>query len=337
MNPVTIRPIEATDTISDLIAAQPLQPFLQSPVWADFQRALGRRVWQLGAFHEEQLVGAALIIEHQLLMGKTYLYCPRGPVATSLVALHALLEAIRAVGDEVGAMYVKIDPGLYSFPFDRADFPKNFSVGTTLQPHVTQVLDLQADPESVLAAMHQKTRYNIRLAEKKGVTVRWSTDDHDLDIFLQLITSTYTRQGIRLHPPAYYRAMWQYLKKVEMVELGIAEISGRPLAANMVIWHDQTATYLHGGSSDQEKQLMAPYLLQWSTIQRAITRNITAYDFWGVAPNESQTHKWAGVTRFKKGFGGRVVSFPPALNMILQPAWYQAYRLAKRMRGGVDL
>jgi lipid II:glycine glycyltransferase (peptidoglycan interpeptide bridge formation enzyme) len=219
---------------------------------------------------------------------------------------------------------------------DGVDVPKNFSVGTTLQPRVTQVLDLQPDLESVLAAMHQKTRYNIRLAEKKGVTVRWSTDDDDLDIFLQLITSTYTRQGIRLHPTAYYRAMWQHLKKVEMVELGIAEIAGRPLAANMVIWHDQTATYLHGGSSDQEKHLMAPYLLQWSTMQRAFTRGVTMYDFWGIAPNDNPTHQWAGVTRFKKGFGGRVVTFPPALNAILQPAWYQAYRLAKRMRGGVD-
>lgn len=337
MNPVTIRPIEATDTISDLIAAQPLQPFLQSTIWADFQRALGRRVWQLGAFADGTCQGVATVIEHRLIMGQSYLYCPRGPLANDQETLLALVAAIRDLGNKEKAMYVKIDPGAYRFPFHRTDFPIGSSVGTTLQPVTTQVLDLQPGPEVLLSAMHQKTRYNIRLAEKKGVTVRWSTTADDLEIFLDLITKTYARQGIRLHPPAYYRTMWKFLIAAEMAELGIAELNGEPLAANMVIWHDNTATYQYGGSADQQKQVMAPYVLQWETIKRACARSTMTYDFWGIAPEDAPLHKLAGVTRFKKGFGGRVVNFPPALNMILQPTWYQAYRLAKRMRGGVDL
>lgn len=334
---MNVRPLDTAAGLPELIATQPLEPFLQSWAWGDFQAGLGRRIWRLGAMAEERLVGAALVIEHQLMMGKTYLYCPRGPVATSRDALDALLTAIRELGTKENAMYVKIDPGLYPFPFDRADFPADFSVGTTLQPRVTQVLDLLSNPDDVLNAMHPKTRYNIRLAEKKGVTVRWSTEASDLAHFFQLISSTYSRQGIRLHPAGYYQAMWKYLRLADMTDLGIAEFSGRPLAANMVIWHGQTATYLHGGSSDTDKHVMAPHLVQWATMKRAIERGVKAYDFWGVAPNDDPTHKWAGVTRFKKGFGGRVVTFPPALNAILQPAWYQAYRLAKRMRGGVDV
>ncbi len=331
-----IRALEQPAGLTELIATQPLQPFLQSWAWGEFQRSLGRRIWRLGAYEGEQLVGAALVIEHTLMLGKTYLYCPRGPVAMTREVLLALLEKIRKLGNDQQAMYIKIDPGLYPFLFDRRDFPGEFSIGTTLQPAITQVLDLPADANVVLGAMHQKTRYNIRLAEKRGVQVRWSTGDQDLEIFFALIQQTYTRQDIRLHPAGYYQKMWRALRAADLVEIAVAELDGRPLVANLIVWHGQTATYLHGGSSDHDKNTMAPYVLQWRTIERAIGRGMRAYDFWGIAPEGALTHKWAGVTRFKKGFGGRVVIFPPALNSILQPVWYQAYRLAKRMRGGVD-
>lgn len=332
-----IRTLTKPDGLNELLARQTLQPFLQSWAWGEFQASRGRRIWRLGAFEGEVLVGAALIIEHQLLLGKNYLYCPRGPVVMTRAVLDQLLAAIRDLGLKESAIYAKIDLELYAFPVDPVDWSKQYAIGTPLQPMTTQVLDLHTGPEALLQSMHQKTRYNIRLAEKRGVTVRWSESDDDLSIFLELITRTYTRQGIRLHPADYYRGLWTHLRDAGLASIAIAELEGKALAANLIVWHGQTATYLHGGSSDQEKNVMAPYLLQWRTIERAIERGMTAYDFWGVAPVDDADHKWAGVTRFKKGFGGRLVTFPPALNAILQPSWYQAYRWAKRMRGGVDV
>lgn len=331
-----IRPVTTEAGLLALLARHPLQPFLQSWAWGEFQRAWGRRIWRLGAFDGERLVGAALIVEHRLTFGKTYLYCPRGPLAMTAQVFCQLLEAVRDLGRRAGAMYVKVDPGHVPFAGLSAAVPADFTAGTTLQPQRTLLIDVSRPAPDLLAAMHPKTRYNIRLAEKKGVAIRWSTTDEDFETFLALIRQTYARQGIRLHPDGYYAQLFKTLRAAGMVELAMGEWNGRPFAANMVIWHGQTATYLHGGSSTEHKEVMMPHLTQWRTIERAKERGVSTYDLWGIAPDGQPQHKWAGVTRFKKGFGGRIDTFPPSLNAVVQPSWYWAYRLAKRMRGGVD-
>ncbi len=119
-------------------------------------------------------------------------------------------------------------------------------------------------------------------------------------------------------------------------ELILGEYQGEVRAAHMIIWQGATATYLHGGSDESVKDAMVPYALQWQTILRAHERGCREYDLWGVSPADASDHSWAGVTRFKNGFGGQYVEFPLALNLVLQPQWYQLYRWVKRLRGGVD-
>jgi len=333
---ITVRPLEDASVLAELVARQPLQPFLQSWVWGEFQRALGRPIWRLGAFAGDQLVGAALVIQHELLLGKRYLYCPRGPLADTPDALRALFQAIRELGKKEDAMYVKVDPNLYNFSDALSTIAEGYSVGTTLQPQHTQVLNTSSAPEEILAAMHSKTRYNIRLAEKKQVTVRWSREPEDLEQFLRLMHQTGERQGIRLHHDTYYQKLFSALGADDSAELVLGEYAGAVRAAHMIIWHGQTATYLHGGSDDSTKEAMVPYLLQWETIKKAHQRGMKEYDLWGVAPDDAPAHKWAGITRFKRGLGGSQIVFPSSLNVIIQPQWYQFYRLAKRMRGGFD-
>ncbi len=330
-----IRVLTHPDQGRVLLAAQPLQPFLQSWAWGEFQAAVGRRVWRLGAWEQDRLLAMATVIEHQLVLGRTYLYCPRGPIAADAQSLATLLAELRKLADREGAMYLKVDPPNYAFPFDPKSL-SDFTPGTTLQPRQTLIIETKRKPEDLLSAMHQKTRYNIRLAEKRGVNIQWSTNDSAFATFLDLIHQTYARQGIRLHPDKYYQHMFTALRTAGLVEIGTAEYNGQPVAANLVIWHDQTATYLHGGSSQAHKEVMAPHLLQWSTMQRAHQRGFSEYDLWGIAPTDQPSHKWSGVTRFKKGLGGHTVVFPPAMNAVLQPGWYWAYRYAKRIRGGVD-
>lgn len=331
-----IRPVLDQRELGSLIAQQPLQPYLQSWTWGEFQSSLGRRIWRLGDEVNGSLCGAALIIEHQLMLGRSYCYCPHGPVTTSIDSLRRLYAAILDVAKEAGAMHVKIDPPQYPFPYDQSTFPSPFTPGTTLQPRTTLVLDCQLTETELLAAMHPKTRYNIRLAEKKGVTVRWSTSDADYQTFMQLQRATAERQGIRLHPDNYYQRMFAALRSANLVSLAIAEYDGRALAINEIIWQDQTATYIHGGSTTELKELMAPHLLQWQIILEVKRRGMHHYDLRGIAPENQPNHKLAGVTRFKKGFGGSVVTFPPAANGVINQSWYAAYRLAKRLRGGVD-
>lgn len=333
---VDIRTLDDQASLQDLILRQPLQPFLQSWAWGEFQQSFGRKIWRFGAYDGDLLVGAALVIRHELMLGKTYIYCPRGPVADSPEALRVLFGAIRDLGRREGAMYVKVDPGLYRFPDDIVGLAAEYRRGTTLQPQQTQVLDTEHDPEELLVTMHPKTRYNIRLAEKKGVTVRWAGDAEAMDHFLRLMHQTAERQGIRLHSDHYYQQLFSTLQSQGMAELILGEYAGGVRAAHMIVWCGQTATYLHGGSDHTAKEAMVPYVLQWETMKRSHEKGMSAYDLWGIAPEDTPNHTWAGISRFKRGFGGRLVVYPSSLNAVLQSQWYQAYRLAKRMRGGVD-
>jgi lipid II:glycine glycyltransferase (peptidoglycan interpeptide bridge formation enzyme) len=240
-----------------------------------------------------------------------------------------------SLGKKEKAMYIKVDPPLYHFSYDLGAIT-GYELGTTLQEPNTLVLDLHPTEEEMLSAMHPKTRYNIRLAEKRGVQVRWSTSDDDHVQYLNLQKDTFSRQGIRLHPDRYYEVMFKALREAGTGELAVAELDGQPLAINLLVWSAQTAVFNHGGSSNDHKDVMAPYLLQWASIKRAKERGMNDYDFRGIAPANAPDHKLAGVTRFKLGFGGRRVVYPGALNAILDRPWWGMYRMAKKIRGGVD-
>lgn len=322
-----IRPLTDRVPLDELLSSQPMQPFLQSWAWSEFQAATGRPVTRLGAYDGRHLIGALLVIEHQLVMGQRYLYCPHGPVVARSDAWPALLEALRTHGRSRQAMYIKVDPG-----FEAPNFPAAWTAGTTLQPQHVWVVDIPADLTSLLSAMHQKTRYNIHLAERKGITVRWSDRPEDLAPFLQLLQATASRHHIHLHADSYYRQLFTTLGAAGMASLVFAELERTPIAAHLIIWHHQTATYLHGGSSDAYKELMAPHLLQWEIIREAARRGMRVYDLGGVAPPNESRHHWSGITRFKQGFGGRMVAYPGSANLVLQRSWYLAYRLAKRYR-----
>lgn len=329
-----IRPLQTANGLDKFLQQQPLQPFLQSWAWGDFQSAIGRKIWRFGAYKANRLVGSALVIEHELIMGQRYLYCPRGPLAATSEAWLDLLQAMAELGRKEGAMYIKVDPN--AMPFDILAWPSGWTAGTALQPPATMIIDLTSSPEECLARMHQKTRYNIRLAEKHGVIVSWSTEQDDLNIFFDVLFKTYERQGIRPHPRKYYQELFSTLKAASMVELAVARYEGQPLAVNMVIWHGRTATYLHGGSADSGKEHMAPHLLQWATILEAKRRGCTSYDLWGLSSTKVGRIDKGGVARFKQGFGGTLLQFPSPKNFVLDQNWYWAYRLAKRFRGGVD-
>lgn len=331
----TVRPLEDQSALAALIARQPLQPFLQSWAWGEFQHAYGRRIWRLGVYNGNQLVGAMTLFEHRLVLGKKYLYIPRGPLADTAAVVPMLYAAAVELGRKEGAMYAKVDPPLYNFPFDLATI-SGYEPGTTLQELNTLVLDLQPTEQELLAVMHPKTRYNIRLAEKHGVKVRWSTSDEDHQHYLRLQKETAEHQGIRLHPDRYYQTMFETFRDAGQGELAVAELDGQPLAINLLIQGAQTTVFNHGGSTQARKEVMAPFLLQWASIKRAKEQGKKVYDFRGIAPADAPKHKLAGVTRFKLGFGGRRVVYPVAQNAILDRPWWQMYRLAKRIRGGVD-
>ena len=329
--------------------------FLQSWERGEFQKFVGREV---NFLKNENL--QALVVKHNLPFGKSYLYCPRGPIASLKLKINPsasgekvkIIEEFKKETEKVtrenGVIFVRIEP---SFEIGESDLKElGFVKSRDVQPSKTLVLDLGASEEELLAKMHEKTRYNIRLAEKKGVTVRVAQyNENDFETFWKLVSLTAKRQKIRIFPKEYYRKQFQinlpqssFTKEGEekdsslsqregrrdfMNLLFIAEHQSKTIAANLVNFFGETATYLHGGWDKDHRSLMAPHLLQWKQIKEARNRGCELYDFWGI-----DEQKWPGVTRFKKSFGGRQINYIGCWDYPIDKKWYFLYRLIQGLR-----
>jgi lipid II:glycine glycyltransferase (peptidoglycan interpeptide bridge formation enzyme) len=212
-----------------------------------------------------------------------------------------------------------------------------------IQPRQTSLVAL-GDNQSLLASFQQKHRYNLRLAEKKGIEVATFSQNASIEIhrFWDLLTATAGRQSFRTHGREYYQMMAEELEKDGMIHLLVATHEGDDLAAMLLITHGDTGIYLHGASSDTKKNLMAPYLMHWQAMLLAREIGCTTYDLWGTdAVYDTGAESWeprvgaasAGVTRMKLGFGGNIVDYPGTFDLILNPFWYNAYITLRRLRG----
>ena len=204
-----------------------------------------------------------------------------------------------------------------------------------MQPREILVLDISKSEEEILAGMKQKTRYNIKLAEKRGVHVTYNmkhVTQENIDKFLQLVKITSKRDKITSHPDAYYRQMFETIPS-EILKLYIAEYEGKIIAANLVLFFGKTATYMHGASDNEHRNLMAPYLLQWRQIQDAKAAGCTRYDFGGVKTGDADK-SWAGITKFKTGFSPatNAVEFPGSYDIVIDPVRYGLYRLIQKAK-----
>jgi lipid II:glycine glycyltransferase (peptidoglycan interpeptide bridge formation enzyme) len=217
--------------------------------------------------------------------------------------------------------------------------PLGFLPARALQPTDSLLLDLRQSSEQLLGAMHEKTRYNIRLAEKKGVQISSSSGldaRDDLKSFLLLNKQTTLRDKFASHAPMYYQAMLQRLPP-EMIKVYVARYEKDVIAANLVITFGDTTTYVHGASSDNYRNVMAPYLLQWRQILDAQASGIKWYDFFGIeTPERLRSSRaggsWAGITRFKQGFSGQVVSLVGAYELPLRRSWYRILNIRRKLR-----
>lgn len=323
------------NTVLGQVAPQQLS-FLHSWEWGEMQRAFGRPVCRYIVRQGDANVAALTCMVMPLPFGRHYLFSPYGPAVVAGMALdyRALLRALARteMAQEYRAVFWRCEP------LD-ADFPAGLGVRVhDVEPSTTRVLDVSRGPEALLSDMKQKTRYNIRLAEKKGVAVEWysgndATRWNQLSAeWWTLVSETSARHGIRSHTQEYYDTMMHMLGADGLLEVGVARHEGTVLAMQLCIQYRGTTTYVHGASTERKKEFMAPYALQWSAIQRAAGRGDRYYDFYGVAPEGDSQHYLASVSRFKEGFGGSVRSFYGTVELPLSPLWFALYRLAKRVR-----
>jgi len=287
--------------------------FLQSYQWGEFQKSYGRRIWRI-----EETGVKALVIRQSLPLGKNYLYCPRGPIGS----LDEFIKKAKSLAQQEKSIFLKIEPDA-GFSQDLGGFRKS---AKEIQPSKTIVLDISGPEEEILSHLRPKTRYNIRLAARRGVKIQKSSHEKSLEEFLKLASQTAQRDNFHLHPAQYYQKMIEVLGKDGLIELYLAKDKDKIIAADLVVFFGQTATYLHGASDYHYRQLMAPYLLKWQEIRDARKLGLKYFDFYGI--NEI---KWPGVTRFKKGFGGRAITYSGAYDLVFNSFWYRGYHLARKI------
>ena len=299
--------------------APPFGAFLQSWEWGEFQRVLGFKVVRVHEQVKDKVV-LAQAIEYPLPFKSSYWHVPKGPLGdvTPKVAIDLLCKKLP------GGAFLKIEP---------VTRPRSGVKAKDRQPSVTTIIDLAQSEAKITESMKQKTRYNIRLAEKKGVTASIVGLDRFED-FVRLMQQTAERDKFSLHEVDRYKKMLEVLRGPDChAFLAMAFYEDRPLAANIMIDALGTRTYLHGASSNLYRNLMAPYALHDFLIRDAQEKGILSYDFWGIAPPEAgEDHPWAGISRFKNGFGGQVVRMPGTIDVSKNRVMFTLYRIAKKIR-----
>ena len=307
--------------------------FLQSWQWGALQEREGRTILRLQAQNDDNInCGQALTIVYPLPLGQYYFYTPRGPVTENNDAETSLASAIQEQARKMRAVFWRFEPSLISSTEE-----KDRRIAITVQssqPKKTLVLDLSNSEETLLSAMHEKTRYNIRLAQRKGIITQSVEIKNaiDFDPVWKLFTETAHRDKFHIHPRAHYEQLLAPTMPDDSrdftARLFVASHNNEPLAVMIVIFFGGVATYLHGASSSQKRNLMAPHALHWHVIREAKQQGCRWYDFWGIA----DTAAWEGITRFKRGFGGFEIISPGAFELPLNHFWYTVYATAKKIK-----
>ncbi|MCP4363125.1 MAG: peptidoglycan bridge formation glycyltransferase FemA/FemB family protein [Chloroflexi bacterium] len=323
------------------VAQHPQGTILQTTHWARLKNRFGWRSHRIWLKLDGRLAAGAQILYKSAALGLVKMgYIPHGPLVDwqdeeqASVLLNQIDQAVyeRRMG------IVKIEPLLW-----QEEMPEWTAVcqqydllpdTDTIQPPQTIVIDLRPSLDNILSKMKSKTRYNIRLSARKEVTVRPGTAE-DLLIFIQLVQLTGQRDGFGVHTPMYYKTAFDIFSETDQVGLFIAEYQGKPLSAIMVFTCGQTAYYLYGASSNEERPRMPNYAVQWAAIKWAKERGCHEYDLWGIpdAPeaeleaNFTKRHDglW-GVYRFKRGFGGQIKRTVGANDRVYNNLVYKLYQ-----------
>lgn len=318
-----------------------MDQFLQTESWARFQESAGRKF----ICTESGVYGFV----HTLPLVGSYLYFPKYPwkdISNFKFQISQILTEAR----KRNISWIRVEPENESLLVELKEaYGKSLvKAPHDMQPRENLVIDITASEEELMMDMKSKVRYNIRLAEKKGVRILVTRDQSYQEVFFGVIEATAKRQGILAHSRSYYEKMFTVFPEEELT-LYVAEYKGKVLAANLVLFSGDTATYLHGGTSDEYREAMAPFLLQWEQIREAKRRGCQWYDFGGVKTENSQQptkngeqkqeNSWAGITRFKMGFSPATVPivYPGCYDIILDAKKYWLYNRLRYLQIGLSV
>ncbi|HUV09205.1 MAG TPA: peptidoglycan bridge formation glycyltransferase FemA/FemB family protein [Spirochaetia bacterium] len=327
------------------------EELLQTNFWARLKERFGWRSHPV-RLELKNKTYPLLLLSRRLGPGFTLVYVPFGPPVPEpasgreelLIGIARGMEACRTEEGSsllpAGTFVVRFDlpwsrVGLGEFPAPLRESRIFRKAPMDIQPTSTVLLDIRPEDEKILAGMKHKTRYNIRLALKKGVVV---TDGgpEELDFWYALYRKTALRDRITIHSPDYYRTQFrlsrEYKGRSPEYRLLLARHGGTVLAGIIVAFLDKKAWYLFGASGDEGRNLMPTYALQWKAVQLARERGCETYDFFGIPPSNDPGHPMHGLFQFKTGFGGTIINRPGCWDVVLGSLRYPLYVSAERVR-----
>jgi len=275
----------------------------------------------------------------KLALGFSIAYIPQGPVGKRWIPLIGEINNLCRSEKSI-VLYVEPDCWAEEEAHCIKQLGNFLPADITIQPRRTILISLEGDEDDWLSRMKQKTRYNIRLAERKGVKVIKSKD---ISVFNEMIEVTGERDEFGIHNPEYYEQVFELFSREDMCSLLVAEYDSKPLAALIVFYHGNRAWYLYGASNNQERNRMPTYLLQWEAMRFTAARGCKTYDLWGIPDEtpeilednftERSDGLW-GVYRFKRGFGGEIKRSAGVFKKIHYPVLHGLFKAALMVRKG---
>lgn len=334
--------------VEDEKSKQEYKKFLENHERCNFQQSLEwakvKDSWKneviLAEDEQGNIIGSLSVLIRKIPIFGNLMYSSRGPVCDihDEKVLEQLTEGAKQLAKKYHAFVLKIEPDIKSddqefrkivtkLGYRIKDDAKDFS--EEIQPRYVFRLDIKGKTEDeIFAGFHQKTRYNIRLAIKKGVTVKEGTKE-DLKDFHKIMVETGARDGFIIRPLEYFEKMYDALAPEHMKVL-MAYYEGKPISGVIPIMYGNKTWYLYGASSNKYRNVMPNYLLQWEMIKLAIARKNDIYDLRGVSGVVDESHPQYGLYRFKKGFGAEFTEFLGEIYIPFKPVWYKLYKVAEK-------
>ncbi|MBU1327224.1 peptidoglycan bridge formation glycyltransferase FemA/FemB family protein [Patescibacteria group bacterium] len=299
-----IKPMTDQDVWDDFIIRHSPGAVFQSWLWGEVQKRMGNTVWRWGVFDDGRLEGVYQVVKAQARRG-VFLHVRHGPViASDRTHYSAVTRHLKELAIQVKAVFVRMSPRIADSPNNRR-LMEHYGMRPApihaMDAERSWVLDLDVSEDKLLSGMRKTTRYEIRRAQKLGVTIRKSTKLQDIELFLSLYSQTSKRHGFVPHEGILEE--FEVFAKQNQAILINAWYEQKLLASSVILFFGGQAIYHHGASLPTK--IPASYLVQWEAIREAKKRGMQVYNFWGIAPPNTIRHPWQGITLFKKGFGGR--------------------------------
>lgn len=327
--------ISERERYDNFVRSHPKGHFLQTWEWGQVKKSMGWEPLPLILEENGEIRASLLILKRKLplpLLKKCIFYAPRGPVVDieSEELCRVLLEGVAKVAQAHKAIFLKIDPDVPRQNTAFEQILKNCGLVRNetgldfegVQPNFVFRLDITPSEIKLLEDMQSKTRYNIRLAGKKGVTVREACNEKDLESFYNILVETARRDKFLIRGFEYFKTIWENMVENGMARVFLAEHEGCPISGTLALWLGDKAWYLYGASSNEHRNLMPNYLIQWEMIRWARRQGCTLYDFRGVSGDLDESNPLYGLYRFKKGFNGELVEFTGEWDKVYSRLFY---------------